>query len=83
MVLKYYSKNDFKNALKHFEAYNRKREQEGCRCFLHDGRMLSNEDKIGKAAECFAKADAIKPDDFDIVTQLAKCLLTLKIMQGH
>jgi len=80
--MKYYIKNDFKNALKCFETYIRTGQKDDADVMYMMGICYLNEDKVGKAAESFGKANEIKPDDFDIVTQLAKCLLTLEDFKG-
>jgi len=80
--LKYYSKGDYKNALKHFESYDRNGNKNDADVLYMMGICYLKGDKVGKAAEYFEKADDIKPDDFDIISQLAKCLLSLEDFEG-
>ena len=76
--LKYYSKNDYKNALKHFESCDSKEDKKDVDVLYMMGTCYVSEENYKKAVECFEKADELKPDDFDIVSQLAKCLLALE-----
>lgn len=80
--LKYYSKNDYKNALKHFESYDQDGGKNDAEVLYMMGICHLSEENYKKAAKCFEKADELKPDDFDIVTQLAKCLMELEGFQG-
>jgi len=81
-ALKYYSKNDYKNALKHFESSDAKDEKKDADVLYMMGTCYVSEEEMKKAVECFQQADALKPDDFDILSQLAKCLLALEDYEG-
>ena len=81
-ALKYYSKNDYKNALKHFESVESKDDKKDVDVLYMMGTCYVSEEEYKKALDCFEKADALKPDDFDIVSQLAKCFLQLEDYEG-
>ena len=81
-ALKYYSKNDYKNALKHFESCATQDQNKDVDVLYMMGVCHLSDEDYKKAAECFKKADELKIDDFDIVTQLAKCLLALEDFEG-
>lgn len=80
--LKYYAKNDYKNALKHFEAYDHEGTKNDVDVLYMMAICYMEAEQPKKAAQCLKKAHAVKPDDFDIVTQLAQCLLTLEDYAG-